>query len=349
MRKYFYLTPTFTSSTWALLAITRFFLAFIVIIGNGHLDKFTDVGLLFSIIREFGGKTAVIVFLMISGISVGYSFMKSKEGFLKRRFLRIYPLYFIAVIGTVALQYYLGSPYLVKDTDYSVAGNLTSLSNFMLLQGIVSLPIMYNSPLWSISVEFFFYLILPLLYVLRLRYVYCIALLSLILYIAHSFLFPIELYGVQHIIYVWPFVIGFLIAVRKQFWAVIPLILIGAFGIYYNFIMEVVSEKYAFIWFLFSVVSIICILYLKINLSDLIKKIFNFLGDISYSLYLFHIPFYFILYHIGIRDDNFYVILAILLCIPINYIFDFWLKKIFWKPLVNKIESIANKLLGNRT
>jgi peptidoglycan/LPS O-acetylase OafA/YrhL len=39
---------------------------------------------------------------MISGISVGHSFNKNKAGFLKRRFLRIYPLYFAeAILGTV--------------------------------------------------------------------------------------------------------------------------------------------------------------------------------------------------------------------------------------------------------
>lgn len=349
MIKYFHKNPTFTSSTWAILALTRFLLAFIVMVGNGHLDKFTDVGGFFSVIREFGGKTAVMVFLMISGISVGYSFMKSKTGFLKRRFLRIYPLYFTAVLGTVLLQYYLGSPYLVKVTNYQAAGYLTSISNFLLLQGIASLTILYNSPLWSISVEVFLYLMLPLLHVLRLRYTYIIAFLSLVLYIAHSYLFSLDLYGAQHIIYAWPFIVGFLITVKKQFWGVIPLLLMGAFGIYYDFEMEFVSEKYGFIWFLITVSLVIYFMYVKLDLPNHVIIIFNYLGTISYPLYLFHIPFYFILYHIGIREDYFLVSIAIILCIPTNYIFDVWLKKIFWKPLVAKTEFIANRLLSNRT
>jgi peptidoglycan/LPS O-acetylase OafA/YrhL len=354
MKKYFYSEPTFTSSTWALLAITRFFLAFIVMIGNGHLDKFTDVGKLFSVIREFGGKAAVIVFLMISGISVGRSIMKNKDGFLKRRFLRIYPLYFSAVLVTVFLQYYLGSPYLVRETNYVVAGLMTSMSNFLLLQGIASLTILYNGPLWSIGVEFFLYLILPILYVLRLKYVYLIATLSVIFYIAHSHLFSISLYGIQHIMYAWPFIIGFLIAVKKQFWGVIPLILMGSLGMYYNFTMEVVCEKYSFIWLLLTVTIVLCFIYVKIDLSKNVKIVFNYLGTISYPLYLFHIPLYFILYHIGIQYDYIFVTLSILLCIPINYIFDVWLKKIFWEPFVEnidarikefKIKRISNKTL----
>lgn len=349
MRKYFYSEATFTSSTWALLAVTRFFLAFIVMLAYGHLDKFSDLSFFYIMIREFGGKAAVMVFLMISGISVGYSILKSKEGFFKRRFLRIYPLYFIAVLLAVFLQNYLGSPYLVRDTTFVAAGYLTTISNFLLLQGIASLSITYNNPVWSISVEVFLYLILPLLYTLRLPYIYLIAIFSVLLYVTHTHLFVLSLYGVQHIIYAWPFIIGFLIAVKKEFWGVLPLILIGTFGIYYNFLMEVVIEKFAFIWFLLTVVLVISFMYAKINLPNTIKSFFNYLGMISYPMYLFHIPFYFILYHIGIRDTYLFVGLGILFCIPINFIFDIWLKKIFWKPLVTNIQSLSTRISFNLT
>ncbi|WP_418263505.1 acyltransferase family protein [Flavobacterium faecale] len=343
MKKYFYSEATFTSSTWALLAITRFLLAFIVMISFGHLDRFVNTNSVFAIIREFGGKGAVMVFLMISGISVGVSIMKSKEGFLKRRFLRIYPLYFMAVLLTVFLQFYLGSPYTVKDTTFIATGNLTSISNFLLLQGIASISLTYNSPLWSISVEFFLYLILPFIYKLRLPFVYLIALLSVVFYVAHTQLFALELYGVKHLIYAWPFIIGYLVAVKKQFYGVIPLILIGTAGIYYNFLREVVIEKFTFIWFLLTTGMVISFLFAKIKLSKSIKEWFNYLGELSYPLYLFHIPLYFIGYHIGIREAYLFVCFAILLCIPINYIFDIWLKNKFWKPLFNNFGWLKNR------
>lgn len=343
MKKYFYSEPNFTSSTWALLALTRFVLAFMVMVAYGHLDNFSDLNIFLIYVREFGGKAAVMVFLMISGISVGYSINKSREGFFKRRFLRIYPLYFSAVVLAVSLQIYLGSPYLVKDTTFVAAGNLTSISNLLLLQGIVSLPITYNNPLWSISVEFFLYLILPIIYTFRLGYVYFIALFSLIFYVIHAHFFVIDLYGVQHIVYTWPFIIGFLIAVRKQFWGVVPLILMGTFGIYYNFLMNTVIEKFAFIWFLLTTAVVVSFMYAKIKLKRSQKEWFNYLGMLSYPMYLFHIPLYLILYHVGIRDAYLFVGLAILLCIPINYIFDVLLKNKFWKPLVNTIGSLRNR------
>lgn len=117
----------------------------------------------------------------------------------------------------------------------------------------------------------------------------------------------------------------------------IPLVLLGTFGIYYNYLMEFVLDKYAFVCFLFSVFFIF--LYTKISLSKRTENIFNFLGTNSYPMYLIHISLYLLLYDIGIRESYLFVSLVILLCVPINYIFDDLLKKIFWKPLVNKIEK----------
>jgi peptidoglycan/LPS O-acetylase OafA/YrhL len=194
MKRLFYSTPTFTDSTWAFLAITRFFLAFIVMVSIGHLNNFAVLDGALNYISLFGGKTAVMVFLMISGISVGSSFARNQTGFLKRRFLRIYPLYFVAIFGTVILQFYLGSPYLVQNTNFAVSGYLTSIANFLLLQGIVAIDISYNSPVWSLSVEVFLYLMLPLIFNLRLRWIYLISTISVSTYMLHTHLASVSLY-----------------------------------------------------------------------------------------------------------------------------------------------------------
>jgi peptidoglycan/LPS O-acetylase OafA/YrhL len=170
MKKYFYINPTFTDSTWALLAVTRFFLALVVMVSIGHLTKFVNEDAFLNTLGCFGGKTAVMVFLMISGISVGYSFHANDKGFIKRRFLRIYPLYFIVVLGTILLQYHLGSPYHVNNENFIAAGNATSIANLLLLQGVIAIDLTFNNPVWSLSVEFFLYLILPLFFSIRLRY-----------------------------------------------------------------------------------------------------------------------------------------------------------------------------------
>jgi peptidoglycan/LPS O-acetylase OafA/YrhL len=85
-------------------------------------------------------------------------------------------------------------------------------------------------------------------------------------------------------------------------------------------------------------------IYVKLDLSKNTKIFFNFLGTISYPIYIFHFPLYLFLYYLGFRDSYLFVSLVILLCVPINYIFDDLLKKIFWKPLVNKIEKQISEL-----
>jgi peptidoglycan/LPS O-acetylase OafA/YrhL len=293
----------------------------------------------------FGGKTAVMVFLMISGISVGRSFNKNKAGFLKRRFLRIYPLYFAAILGTVFLQFYLGSPYFVNNSTYVAAGNLTSCANLLLLQGIAALNIMYNVPVWSIGVEFFLYLMLPLLFKLRLRYIYLISISSVFFYLfSHNL--SISLYGVQHAMYAWPFIIGFLIATKQQFWYTIPIVLVGTFAIYNNYLLELVLEKYSFIWYFVTFIFVVFLLYFKIELSKNTKFLFNFLGTISFPMYLFHIPLYLLMYHFGIRESYAFVGFSLLVCIPIHYVFDVWLSRIFWKSLVAQAEALSNVLFS---
>src|SRR5690349_8451883 len=144
-----------TESSWSILALMRFLLATIVYVVHLHPFAKSPLPFPFEEIAAFGGKAAVLGFLLISGVSIGYSYRLSKTGYLKRRFLRIYPLYFFAVLTAVFLQYFLGSPYQVLNWTMVSAGWRTSLANFFFLQEFLSIPVTYNFPLWSISIEVF--------------------------------------------------------------------------------------------------------------------------------------------------------------------------------------------------
>ena len=78
------------------------------------------------------------------------------------------------------LQYYLGSPYQLPNSNLVSAGIFTSIGNLLLLQGIAVIPIIYNYPLWSLGVECFLYLMVPLLFRLRLRYILVILVISIL-------------------------------------------------------------------------------------------------------------------------------------------------------------------------
>lgn len=115
-----------SDSFWSILAFLRFILCLIVFVG--HLHAFTYImPTTFNYIMLLGGKAAVLCFLLISGVSIGYSYLKSGDGYLKRRFLRIYPLYFFAVVATVLLQYLIGSPFSIAGRTMVAAGLLQVL------------------------------------------------------------------------------------------------------------------------------------------------------------------------------------------------------------------------------
>jgi peptidoglycan/LPS O-acetylase OafA/YrhL len=347
MEKYFYNKPMFTESTWAVLAITRFFLAFVVLYGHlfAYVLGFESVP--FQFILNLGGKAAVMVFLLISGISIGHSYIRNREEFLKRRFLRIYPLYFVAVLFAVLLQRYLGSPYEIPNTTMIAAGNLTSIANFFFLQGIATITITYNGPLWSIGVEVFLYLMVPILMYLRTLYVLIIALISMF---SFTFLEHYFLYGHENLRWAWPFLIGFIISAKNKPLFAIPLLVLTVFIVLYN---KTFSDSLSIVLISFGILVCLISMYMKLYLSKKIIIFFNFLGTISYPLYIFHIPIFILLYYLGVREYYNFIGLVILLCIAINYIFDVWLKKIFWKPLVDYIEIYIKefriKRISNKT
>ena len=294
-------------------------------------------GMPFKFIYDLGGKAAVMVFLLISGISIGYSYANNKRGFLKRRFLRIYPLYFIAVVLGVFLQYYIASPYYLPNSTMIAAGSLTSIANILLLQGIASITITYNAPLWSLGVEAFLYLMVPLLVHLRLRYILLITFMSMfaIMFLNYSFL-----YGYLNLIWAWPFLIGVIITVKKQFLYSIPLLMLSILIVFYQ--KSIFSDSLSVLTAILGVLLSCSAMFMKLEFSKQILKVFNFLGTISYPIYVFHWPLYILLYYLGISEPYTLICIVILLSVILNYIFDDYFKKIFWKPVVNKLENIKS-------
>src|ERR1019366_8528321 len=90
------------SVSWEALALLRFFLAWIVL--SQHLTSVTDHSGWVEALSSFDGKAAVVGFLLVSGYSIAASLDRESEGFYRRRFLRVYPLYFFAIVFAVALE-----------------------------------------------------------------------------------------------------------------------------------------------------------------------------------------------------------------------------------------------------
>jgi len=107
------------------------------------------------------GHLSVLVFFMLSGYVIGLTHTEALKKdtistYLKKRFVRIYPLYFVCIVFAL----------LVALNRYKL---LTVVSNLTLLQNIVSPVIFENNPAWSLNYEVAFYLIFIPLSLFRLN------------------------------------------------------------------------------------------------------------------------------------------------------------------------------------
>lgn len=115
-----------------------------------------------------GGYLAVQTFFILSGFVLARTYAHTKWDrrslgrFFTARFARIYPVYFVSLI--------VMSPFIIEmllTPVWTAARRASVLTNYVLvLQGWTgSLGVGWNTPAWSLSCEFFFYLWFPLLFV----------------------------------------------------------------------------------------------------------------------------------------------------------------------------------------
>lgn len=130
-----------------------------------HLNPFSSTKL--EILTRFG-QEAVILFFLVSGFVIYYSHSsthnaKSAGEFIRRRALRIYPIFVISLLLGVLASMTTGDITCV--TARGVFGNLLMLQDIPTLKsGTWVAPLCSNSPLWSLSYEWWFYIAFMALY-----------------------------------------------------------------------------------------------------------------------------------------------------------------------------------------
>jgi peptidoglycan/LPS O-acetylase OafA/YrhL len=116
-----------------------------------------------------GGYLAVQTFFILSGFVLARTYTTAKwdqsslAKYFTARFARIYPVYFVSLI--------ILSPFIIEmmiAPTWSAGQRATLLTNYLaVLQGWTgALGVGWNTPAWSLSCEFFFYLWFPVLFVL---------------------------------------------------------------------------------------------------------------------------------------------------------------------------------------
>ena len=140
----------------------RGFATVYVVFHHSFENNFFLFGHNISYIFRFG-QEAVILFFFLSGFVIHYSYSNSKnksfKWFFFKRFFRIYiPL--IIVFTVNFLIFYLQNSHLPKFAWVNLLGNFFMIQDDSWIKpNVICTPFLGNTPLWSLSYEWWFYMI----------------------------------------------------------------------------------------------------------------------------------------------------------------------------------------------
>lgn len=282
----------------------RGFAAYIVFVSH-----FTNqTGFLDGTLGHGAGQLGVMLFFALSGFLMGHLYFyrsadTSEIGrFFQRRAARVLPLYFLVVLASFALPHWL---YPVDS-----AGRLAE--HLLMVKGV--------SVLWTIPVEVQFYALFPLFWIVAARFgrvtisVLCVAL--IIWFYLDPPSKPHQLSSHAHF-----FLAGMLTAVAAPLVTIRGIRADAAFVVSIGCLMFLVPgilqfltgiqfEKPARAVWANPLYLICCMSVLLCSIrSPLAKRLLGsgpvaFLGTISYSLYLLHLPVLFAITSSGIAESN---------------------------------------------
>ena len=303
----------------------RFFAAFLVVLH--HAEQIRMKYGLFNL-KEYSlfnnGGIAVTFFFVLSGFLISYLLFKedgetstiSVNKFYYRRILRIWPLYFLLVIiGTVVLPYVLD----FIGYSYIMPYNFNDVIYYYILFSPFMVNIFYGhhfiEPLWSIGVEELFYIVwAPLFKFLR---KYILPIIFVIIFVRTLFLYlsflgffdPVierlinmlrfEAMAIgalgSYLVYNYRHLLSHFLFFKWSQLILITFILLRIFffkylienNIVFNYLFTtpVISQLLIMMAFSWLIINI------SLNPKSIIRldnRIFSFLGNISYGIYMYH-------------------------------------------------------------
>lgn len=269
------------------------------------------------------GRLGVTLFFVLSGFLISYLLLKEKEvagsiavkKFYGRRILRIWPLYYLLVFLTFIVIPRISFFAVPKYTAALPANFRYTFPLYVLLLPQVALsifdPVPFAEPLWSIGVEEQFYLLWPVL----MKYVKKFLWLTIMIIIGAVALkqvvfFIAEANRASESLKYWNYLLNYLYFTRIECMAVggvgawlvfthqqkiLSVIFHRAFQLllYVVTIFLIVTEmnKPAYHYLMYAACFCLIIINVANNRKSLIRlenKVFVLLGNISFSIYLFH-------------------------------------------------------------
>jgi peptidoglycan/LPS O-acetylase OafA/YrhL len=306
----------------------------------------------------------VPIFFFISGFLIIKSFKKNKNNKLKNffynRILRIYPgLYFCFIVtflsvlfskylNNVDINYYQLFLWLVTQLSFFQFYNPDFFRNYGV--GVV------NGSLWTISIEIQFYLLTFFLYLLLNKYkklLIVVFITFIFLNIVNSVLnekitFFSKLFNVSFLPWLYMFLWGCYLESNQKLkkkiknyniLIIIFILIILNYSSYQLNIFRGKTNALNPVEFFFLSIIIFKIAYMKIKIP---KNFFN-KNDISYGVYLYHMPIVNFFIYKNLKETY----LAFMLCIILTLLFALISWKIIEKPFLSLKKNSLNKIKIN--
>ena len=230
------------------------------------------------------GFLGVHLFFMISGFVIYFSISNSKDvrDFLIKRFIRLYPTFWLCLIITFTLVSIFGISAYRNTNIFDALANTT-----MIIMEAAHVKAV-DSSYWSLQIELFFYFFIAFIFLLKMqRHIDLILAGWLILIVVYNFIYRIPVAGLfLNLRYGMYFIAGisfYKIKVLKQEKIFNHLIIISSYIIALQTFKDMPGH-------VGGITASYCVFYLFIydKLFFLKNSFLLFLGKISYPLYLIH-------------------------------------------------------------
>lgn len=349
------------------------FFSHLIIVGNPFLWRF----------KVFPGHLGVVIFFVLSGYVIAYVVYERKETFDKfivNRFTRIYSVVIPAMVLTYLSYWYVqqNNPILLEVINANQEINFSQFLSvfFMLHQSWQQVNFLTNNPIWSIAFEMFYYIAFAVLVytkgIKRIVLFFCIAVMmgpNIFIY------FPLWLFGVfsfflavrwktslnfSFTLSLLPILgIIFLFTPGVDIWLgeISKTLVNNKIGAFLNPQSQNVVHDYACA-FLLSIhfVGIFNFLRHKAIFSSWLGEKIKLGAEMTFALYLLHLPFLYVISAIFIpATKSFIHAAASLLLIPIII---FFLSKFIearklpyyslFSSIIVKVYWVSNKIWSSR-
>jgi len=319
-----------TSSNWALLAGLRFALAIDVLCGHMSLLFYGQHSWTY-----FGPwmyqESAVFGFFVVSGYSIAASIERSRSGYIRRRFLRIYPLYLVSIVVALIAALCLSKGYhfpmfptgapLPNTSTSDVAGSL------VMLQLFVTRVIPLDGPTWSLGCEWWLYILALLFVKTKSRFLGLISLFSFAAFLGYQWHYG---QGFEHgsngrafVSLAWLWISGF---IYYRWRGTIK-------GFMLLLIPTAVATGLGFFTGLPLILTLLVVLFNERTVFPAVaNRVLNWLGDVSYPMYLCHFALITVLFSLDLRSPVLLIAVVIVFSSLLLAVVDYPIRSMRYDP-----------------